>query len=183
MWNCCTFQKKFRFSKLISRVQRKFVDAKKTLPITRCMPSGFNQRPGRVAKCPSTAARRQGRVRAKNDLSARLRHSSFSNIHAINGYRRRGESGERTRSLVYYLIIFRTIELCMYTRVCKIVLHICIYVFVCGVRRRDCSRMVRLIANQPLYGERSGGTESLLELRDVGYFWSISQAISSRSLW
>lgn len=56
---------------------------------------------------------------------------------------------------------------CMYTRVCKIVY---VYVFVYDVCCHDCSRMVRLIANQPLYEERSGGTESLLKPRDVGYF-------------
>jgi len=46
----------------------------------------------------------------------------------------------------------------MYTRLCKIV-YMCLYVvFVCC---HDCSRMVKLIANQPLYEEHSGGTEYL----------------------
>jgi len=40
---------------------------------------------------------------------------------------------------------------------------------------RDCSRMARLIANQPLYEERSGETESL--------FWSYGmQDISDLSV-
>jgi len=46
------------------------------------MPAGFNQRPGRVREMSVNAARHQGHVRAKNDLSARLRHSSFQ--HSCN---------------------------------------------------------------------------------------------------
>lgn len=57
------------------------------------------------------AARRQGRVRAKNDLSARLRHSSFQHSCNKRISKARRVAGERTRSLVYYLIIFRTIDM------------------------------------------------------------------------
>lgn len=75
------------------------------------------------------AARRQGRVRAKNDLSARLRHSSFQHSCNKRISKARRVAGERTRSLVYYLIIFRTIGICVYVYVRKIVyIYMCLYV-------------------------------------------------------
>jgi len=91
MWNYF-LQKKIRSSKLISCVtqvrgwEKNFVDNE--------VHASWFQSTARASREMSVSARRQGHVRAKNDLSARLRHSSFSNIRAINGYRRRGESRE-----------------------------------------------------------------------------------------